>query len=146
MSGGFFKKQKGPPATGGNRWSEGRECWGLIVPDAPELRPILLHLVGEGALGPTEGLGNGAVGDVVVVHPHGDDGVRIGVKLPKTGEKAVKQVAVCNNALDGRSLRRKHVHRVSSPSSPMGTSREARSPERRYSQIRQSPSQAQTLL
>lgn len=93
-----------------NRWSEGRESWGLEAPDAPELRPVLLHLVGEGALGPTEGLGNGAVGDVAVVHPHGDDGVRIGVKLPKTGEEAVKQVTVCNNALDGRSLRRNHVH------------------------------------
>lgn len=44
---------------------------GLVSTDAPKLRPILLHLVGEGALGSTEGLGNGAVGDVVVVHPHG---------------------------------------------------------------------------
>lgn len=81
-----------------------------LAPDTPELRTVLLHLVGEGALRPTEGLGNGAVGDVVVVHPHGDDGVRIGVKLPETGEEAFKQVAVCNDALNGRSLRRNHVH------------------------------------
>lgn len=40
----------------------------------------------------------------------GDDGVRIGVELPETGEEAVKQVAVCNDALNGRSLRRNHVH------------------------------------
>lgn len=33
---------------------------GLVASDAPELRPVLLHLVGEGALGPTERLGNTA--------------------------------------------------------------------------------------
>lgn len=81
----------------------------LVAPDAPELRPVLPHLVGEGTLGPTEGLGDGAVGDLVVVHPHGDDGVRVGVKFPQAGEEAVKQVAVCNDALNGRSLRRNHV-------------------------------------
>ena len=58
MSGGIFKKQKMPSGHRENRWSEGRESWGLEAPDTPELRPVLLHLVGEGALGPTEGLGN----------------------------------------------------------------------------------------
>ena len=82
---------------------------GLVASDAPELRPVLLHLVGEGALGPTERLGNGAVGDFVVVHPHSDDGVRIGVKLPQTGEETVEQVAVGDDALDGRGLIRNHV-------------------------------------
>ena len=102
MSGGIFKKQKMPSGHRENRWSEGRESWGLEAPDTPELRPVLLHLVGEGALGPTEGLGNGAVGDVAVVHPHGDDGVRIGVKLPKTGEEAVKQaVSGCTGKMVG---------------------------------------------
>ena len=41
------------------------------------------------------GLGNCAVGDAAAVHPHGDDGVRIGGELPETGEETVKQVAVC---------------------------------------------------
>ena len=41
------------------------------------------------------GLGNCAVGDAAAVHPPGDDGVRIGGKLPETGEETVKQVAVC---------------------------------------------------
>ena len=105
----------------------------LVASDAPELRPVLLHLVGESALGPTEGLGNGAVGDFVVVHPHSDDGVRIGVKLPQTGEETVEQVAVAMTlSMDGASSGTMSS-RVPSPSSPMGMSREAMSPERRYS-------------
>lgn len=66
----------------GNRWSEGRERWGLVAPDAPELHPILLHLFGEGVLGPAERFGDGMVGNFVIVHPHGDNGVRVRVKLP----------------------------------------------------------------
>jgi hypothetical protein len=83
----------------------------LEVPDAPELRAIPFHLVGEGALGPAEGFGDGTVRDLVIVLPHGDHGICIGVKLPQAGKKAIKQVAVCNDALNGWSVRRNHVQK-----------------------------------
>ena len=83
--------------------------WGLKAPDAPKLGAVLLHLVCEGALGPTKGLGNGAVGDIPVCLPHSDDGVRVRVKLTQTGEEAVEQVAVSHDALDGRGLVLNHV-------------------------------------
>lgn len=109
MSGGIFKKTKKALRPPENRWSKGRVRWGLEAPDAPELGSVALHLVGEGTLGPTEGLGDGAVGDLPVCLPHTYNGIRVGVKLTQTGEKAVEQVAVGDDALDGRGLVRHHV-------------------------------------
>ena len=80
--------QRGPDGA------EGRELWGLVAPDAPELRPLLSHLVSESVLGSTEGLGNGAVRNAVVVHPHGDDGVCVWIKVNDVADWEQKMIEV----------------------------------------------------
>jgi len=87
----------------------GLRCWGLEAPDAPELSPVALHLVGEGALGTTESLGNGAVRDLPVRLPHLNNGISLRVELTQTGKETVEQVAVCYDALNGRGLVGNHV-------------------------------------
>lgn len=109
---------------------------GTSNPGCAGARPVLLHLVGESALGPTEGLGNGAVRDAVIVYPHSDDGVRIGVELPEMGKEAVKRIAVCNDALNGRSFRRNHVHQDVLAIFTDRNVQRSKSPERRCSQMR----------
>ena len=94
-------QERCPLAQAGNTTSESS--------NAPELGAVPPHLVSEGALRSTEGFGDGAVGDLPIFLPHADDGVGLRVKLAQTGEEASEQVAVCHDALNGRSLVGNHV-------------------------------------
>ena len=51
-------------------------------------------MVSESVLGSTEGFGNGAVRNAVVVHPHGDDSVCVWIKVNDVADWEQKMIEV----------------------------------------------------